>query len=187
MFTSQGASLTVCEYVKEYFVSVLCALMFVSLIMSGSVSISVSVCMCVCVCVCFWWVTTDTAASSGRATLADNSVSVPAASGSANEPSSRWPHPHPAWLRFRAAFTSTRHTSPCATVRGRLSNWKQIINTCSYSLACRRINAYHKAFWVVKRFKPGPAGRILLDNIVPTKLAGKAGWLYLYDFKYTVL
>lgn len=56
--------------------------------------------------VCFCRVTADTAAS-GRAALADNSVSLPGASGCANRTSSLWPHLHSAWLNFRAAFTST--------------------------------------------------------------------------------
>lgn len=95
VFVSGGAYLTVCEYVNVRGHCVIlrvtqCVRMFASLIMSGSV------CVYICACVYFWWVTTDTAASSSGATFADNSVSLPEASGSANKLSCQWPHPHPA-------------------------------------------------------------------------------------------
>lgn len=114
-------------------------------------------CFIVCICLSFRWCLEvsvclsdespqiTAASSSGAATLADNSVSLPEASGPANKTSSLWPHPHPAWQLFRDMFTSTHHRV-FTDLRKRWSQLKGYLIFLSSN--CQSLNFSH--MWTTK-------------------------------------
>lgn len=107
---------------------------------------------------------------------------LPEASSAANNPSSRWPRPHPDWLSLRTAFTLTYHqTAP-------QHGWQDWSHTNTYGLTtnntAKNVDASHHKLMLRCRDKMNGANQRVLDEYIQSYNLSIYYFAYLHVCSY---